>query len=101
MPCFDGDCELAFDDHEADLADLNNYSDKKSYAKGLVDVALLTANANQLKHALAIEDLTYKIVNLVLVISSLSLQVSWNTIWPVMTDGLAQLKSMLVQLGSL
>ena len=63
----------------ADIADLNSYSDKKSYAKGLVDVALLTANANQLKHAFAIDDMTYKVVNVTLVLLSLILQVSiWH-----------------------
>merc|ERR1711860_219883 len=55
--------------------ELNDYSDRKSYAKGLVDIALLTANANQLKHAIAIDDLTYKIVNICLVITSITLQI--------------------------
>ena len=55
--------------------DWNDYSDRKSYAKGLVDIALLTANANQFKHALAIEDLTYRVVNITLVSLSIVLQV--------------------------
>ena len=61
---------------KAEISELNDYSDRKSYAKGLVDIALLTANANQLKHAIAIDDLTYKIVNICLVITSITLQVS-------------------------
>ena len=61
---------------KAEISDLNNYSDRKSYAKGLVDIALLTANANQLKHAIAIDDLTYKIVNICFVVTSIILQVS-------------------------
>ena len=55
--------------------DWNDYSDRKSYAKGLVDIALLTANANQFKHSLAIEDLTYRVVNITLVSLSIVLQV--------------------------
>ena len=62
---------------KAEISELNDYSDRKSYAKGLVDIALLTANANQLKHAIAIDDLTYKIVNICLVITSITLQVSF------------------------
>ena len=37
-----------YDLHEAKTHEVDNYANRKNYAKGLVDLSLLTANANQL-----------------------------------------------------
>ena len=60
------------------LNEMNRYSDLKSYAKSGVDIALLTANANQLKYFLNSEGPS-RIPTITLVSISISLQVSiWN-----------------------
>ena len=41
-------------DQEDDVDHLEKMTDFKSYSKGLMDIALLTANANQLRHTLEI-----------------------------------------------
>ena len=57
------------------LDEMNRYSDLKSYAKSGVDIALLTANANQLKYFLNSEGPS-RIPTITLVSISISLQVS-------------------------
>ena len=55
--------------------EMNNYSDQKSYAKGLVDIARLTANANQLRYMAELQDPTMKYVNIAFITISIILQV--------------------------
>ncbi|XP_050695445.1 ninjurin-2-like isoform X1 [Eriocheir sinensis] len=56
--------------------DANQYATKKTVAQGMLDVALLTANASQLKYVLSVgEEHEFYTVMLVLIISSLVLQV--------------------------
>jgi hypothetical protein len=54
----------------------NSYAAKKSVAQGMMDIALLTANANQLRYLMEYgsESPTYSI-NLVLIVISLIIQV--------------------------
>eukprot|EP00090_Calanus_glacialis_P037776 TRINITY_DN6539_c0_g1_i2.p1 TRINITY_DN6539_c0_g1~~TRINITY_DN6539_c0_g1_i2.p1 ORF type:complete len:113 (+),score=33.10 TRINITY_DN6539_c0_g1_i2:59-397(+) len=49
---------------------LEKMTDYKSYAKGLMDIALLSANANQLRHAL---ELCAPFRNLLIVLLSISI----------------------------
>ena len=60
------------------LEQLNSYSDQKSYAKGLVDLALITANASQLRNMLVMEDAELRSLNIALLSLSIILQVSAN-----------------------
>ena len=53
------------------------YDQRKNLAKGLVDIALLTANANQLIHAIHFQDETMKIVVTVMISLSIILQVDF------------------------
>ena len=53
------------------------YDQRKNLAKGLVDIALLTANANQLIHAIHLQDETMKIVVTVMISLSIILQVDF------------------------
>nr|XP_019529779.2 ninjurin-2-like [Aedes albopictus] len=56
--------------------DLNNYATRKSFAQGMLDLALLTANASQLKYLLTVgEAHEFYHLLLTLVILSISLQV--------------------------
>ena len=52
-----------------------NYYQSKNFAKGLVDIALLTANANQLSHAIHLQDESMRILITVLISLSMILQV--------------------------
>ena len=52
-----------------------NYYQSKNFAKGLVDIALLTANANQLTHAIQLQNESMKILITVLISLSIILQV--------------------------
>ena len=52
-----------------------NYYQSKNFAKGLVDIALLTANANQLTHAIHLQDESMRILITVLISLSMILQV--------------------------
>ena len=52
-----------------------NYYQSKNFAKGLVDIALLTANANQLTHAIHLQNESMKILITVLISLSIILQV--------------------------
>ena len=54
--------------------ELTSFSRQKNYVGGLIDVALLIANANQLKHAMRIADPTYRIGVLVVTSISVALQ---------------------------
>ena len=54
--------------------ELTSFSRQKNYVGGLIDVALLIANANQLKHAMRIADTTYRIGVLVVTSISIALQ---------------------------
>ena len=58
------------------IEDFHSYSKMKSYAKGLVDVALLTANASQLRYALEIDNVSMRIFLSFLISLSIMLQVS-------------------------
>ena len=62
---------------EATLEQLNGYSQQKSYAKGLVDLALVTANANQLRYAWGLENEGLRVLNIVLLTLSIGLQVTF------------------------
>ncbi|XP_053689278.1 ninjurin-1-like [Sabethes cyaneus] len=56
--------------------DLNSYATRKSFAQGMLDLALLTANASQLKYLLTVgEAHAFYYLLLSLVILSISLQV--------------------------
>ncbi|XP_054708949.1 ninjurin-1-like [Uloborus diversus] len=56
--------------------DANIYATRKTVAQGMMDIALLTANASQLKHVLATADThDYYLINLVLIASSMTLQI--------------------------
>ena len=54
--------------------DESNYYQSKNFAKGLVDIALLTANANQLTHAIHLQN-EMRILIIVLISLSIILQV--------------------------
>jgi len=56
--------------------DANIYATRKTVAQGMMDIALLTANASQLKHVLSTADThDYYLINLILIGTSMSLQV--------------------------
>lgn len=56
--------------------DANRYATKKTVAQGLLDLALLTANATQLKYVLEVgEKHQFYVLMMVLIISSIVLQV--------------------------
>ena len=55
---------------------MNDYCNGKNYAKGLINFALLLANANQLRYALAIESDPFRTANIVLICLSIGLQVA-------------------------
>ena len=55
----------------------NRYATKKTIAQGMLDIALLSSNAAQLKYILTVgEDHQYYLPMLVLIVSSIVLQVS-------------------------
>lgn len=59
------------------IPDVNVYQQKKTLAQGMMDLALLSANANQLRYVLeAQSEHPYKIVSLVFIAMSIILQVS-------------------------
>ncbi|XP_039287173.1 ninjurin-2 [Nilaparvata lugens] len=72
--------------------DLNTYQQKKTLAEGMMDLALFSANANQLRYIIDQESKTshkYYIVSLTSIISSLVLQIIvaigliWNSSYDV------------------
>merc|ERR1711935_700336 len=60
---------------DADSAKLHSYTQQKNFTKGLVDIALLTANANQLRHVIQFENETMRTLNIVFISLSILLQV--------------------------
>ena len=60
---------MAEDQTEKSLNE-QNYYQSKNFAKGLVDIALLTANANQLTHAIHLQN---EMRTLIIVLISLSI----------------------------
>jgi len=66
------------EDADSDIMDntshLQKISDFKTYAKGLMDIALLTANANQLRHAFEL-CMPFRTILIVLLTTSIVLQV--------------------------
>ncbi len=61
--------------------DANRYATKKTVAQGLLDIALLTSNASQLKYVLQLgQRHQFYSIMLVLIISSIVLQV-WNLLF--------------------
>lgn len=59
--------------------DANRYATKKTIAQGMLDIALLTANASQLKYILQVGDKhEFYTLMLTLITVSIILQVSWN-----------------------
>ena len=60
-------------DRDASVEEVDTYAQHKNYAKGLMDLALLTANANQLSRHYTQYGFSFVIVFLIL---SLSLQVT-------------------------
>ena len=57
--------------------DANRYATKKTIAQGMLDVALLTANASQLKYVLQLGDKhPFYVLMLTLIVTSIVLQVS-------------------------
>ena len=59
--------------------DVNRYATKKTIAQGMLDVALLTANASQLKYVLQLGDShPFYTLMLTLIIISIIFQVSYS-----------------------
>ncbi|XP_058834199.1 ninjurin-2-like [Topomyia yanbarensis] len=55
---------------------INDYATRKSFVQGMLDLALLTANAAQLKYILAVGEIhQFYTLLLVLIITSISLQI--------------------------
>ena len=59
----------------ASVEKLHSYTQQKNFTKGLVDIALLTANANQLRHVVEFENDTMRTLNIVFISLSILLQV--------------------------
>lgn len=57
------------------IPDVNVYQQKKTLAQGMMDLALLSANANQLRFVVDSNNHQYKIVSLVFIAISIILQV--------------------------
>ena len=55
---------------------LNSMTNHKMYAKGLADFSLLVACVNQMRNAIYMEDIGYKVTNIVLASLCIALQVS-------------------------
>jgi len=54
---------------------LHSHSQMKNFTKGFADLALLTANVNQLRHVLELQDDTMRTLNIVFLSLSIFLQV--------------------------
>lgn len=60
------------------IPDVNEYQNKKTLAQGMMDLALLSANANQLRYVLAVGvNHPYYYVGVIFISISIILQVSW------------------------
>ncbi|XP_023214013.1 ninjurin-2-like isoform X2 [Centruroides sculpturatus] len=56
--------------------DVNIYATRKTVAQGMMDIALLTANASQLKYVLSHSDMhEYFLINITLIGTSMALQI--------------------------
>merc|ERR1739838_506851 len=60
---------------EAAISQLHSHAQNKNFTKGFADLALLTANVNQLRHVLELQDDTMRTVNIVFLALSIVLQV--------------------------
>ena len=69
------DKDFLEDLNETDTFKLHSYTQQKNFTKGLVDLALLTANANQLTHAIQLQNEDMKILITLLISLSILLQV--------------------------
>lgn len=58
--------------------DANRYATKKTIAQGMLDIALLTANASQLKYILQVGE-QHQFYKLMLILISLSIVLQVNT----------------------
>ena len=67
-----------FQGHPKRPLDVNTYATKKTVAQGMMDIALLTANANQLRYVLESGSTggLYYYLNVILICFSILLQVS-------------------------
>lgn len=61
------------------ISNMTTYSSKKTMAQGMMDIALLTANANQLGYIIEHDDSKNFLILLPLIVCSLVLQVSIST----------------------
>ena len=59
----------------ASVEKLHSYTQQKNFTKGLVDIALLTANANQLRHVIEFDNDTMRTLNITFISLSIILQV--------------------------
>lgn len=71
---------------QSSAVDYSGYIQKKSFAQGMMDLALLSANTNQLRYIIEFKDThPYFATSFALVVSSLLLQIAvglaliWNT----------------------
>ena len=64
----------------ASVEKLHSYTQQKNFTKGLVDIALLTANANQLRHVIEFDNDTMRTLNITFISLSIILQVSLCTV---------------------
>lgn len=62
--------------------DANRYATKKTIAQGMLDIALLTANASQLKYILQVGE-QHQFYKLMLILISLSIVMQVNIIFTV------------------
>ena len=71
------------------IPDINAYQHKKTLAQGMMDLALLSANANQLRYVLeSYGRHPYYYPSLVLISLSIICQVSWETYRPLKLNSL-------------
>ncbi|XP_011311583.1 ninjurin-1 isoform X2 [Fopius arisanus] len=72
--------------------DVNVYQQKKTLAQGMMDLALISANANQLRYVLGSKNHPFYLASLVMICMSLSLQIAvgigliWNSRYDVKED---------------
>ncbi|XP_015126752.1 ninjurin-1 [Diachasma alloeum] len=72
--------------------DVNVYQQKKTLAQGMMDLALISANANQLRYVLGSKSHPFYLASLVMICMSLALQIAvgigliWNSRYDVKED---------------
>lgn len=69
-----------------DETDEAKYQKKKMLSSGMMDLALLSANANQLRHTLQAPDHQFYFMSLILIITSLIIQVTVGILLIVNTN---------------